>query len=610
MSSGNPGAGGSCVAEHGFSLLSHGPLRWAILGAVWLCLMVLPSRMPVPILDPSWQAVLNYAAAHGFQYGVDIVFTYGPLGYLAQNQFGPGTWVQVLIFQALSRALYLAILWRIARPTSPTASGNRAGLIVFLCAAAILPATEYDSFYLLFITFSGLLLCRDSETGALEALAVAFLAVIGLVKFTYLLLASAILAVVILRCVIHRRPLAGLAVAALFASAFGVSWRILGGQRFAHLGAWLRGSLEIANGYSQGMGVLAPPNHYTCGILALVMVLAALVLMLRRSPGSLPAALIVLAGLGLAWKQGFIRGDEYHTRTFFAFVFTIFASLPFIARGLSLREGWTALMLGLSLGTVLAWRWPVPGFHAFQNARFLLQLPRANRLYSAHAQTYDLPEIRRLVGRATVDVVGEGQAVATLNGFNYHPPPVFQSYSAGTPYLARLNAEFYKSDRAPEFILWQPATVDDRLPNLDESISGLVIAQRYRRVASERGYALLQRQSDFKEPPGTASDGAVAIGRTFNAAAGDFVEVEMRENKLGRLARVLWMTPPVFVESRHANGLTATNRFIPSMGVSGFVVPPGVTALAVSKTSFTERLFDPVIHYRIRPGPPPVSSPQ
>src|SRR5262249_5977518 len=33
--------------------------------------------------DASWCAVLEYAHQHGLQFGTDIVFTYGPLGFLA-----------------------------------------------------------------------------------------------------------------------------------------------------------------------------------------------------------------------------------------------------------------------------------------------------------------------------------------------------------------------------------------------------------------------------------------------------------------------------------------------------------------------------------------------
>ena len=48
---------------------------------VWLSLLKLPAP-PTSGLDPSWRMVIGYALGHGMQWGTDLVFTYGPLGYL------------------------------------------------------------------------------------------------------------------------------------------------------------------------------------------------------------------------------------------------------------------------------------------------------------------------------------------------------------------------------------------------------------------------------------------------------------------------------------------------------------------------------------------------
>jgi len=46
------------------------------------------------------------------------------------------------------------------------------------------------------------------------------------------------------------------------------------------------------------------------------------------------------------------------------------------------------------------------------------------------------------VGGASIDVLGFRQDAAILNGLNYTPHPVFQSYAAYTPGLQRLNTAF------------------------------------------------------------------------------------------------------------------------------------------------------------------------
>src|SRR5579859_66878 len=56
----------------------------AILSALFVSLVCLtvPSVAADLGADASWSAVLQWAHIHGLQFGTQIVFTYGPLGYL------------------------------------------------------------------------------------------------------------------------------------------------------------------------------------------------------------------------------------------------------------------------------------------------------------------------------------------------------------------------------------------------------------------------------------------------------------------------------------------------------------------------------------------------
>ncbi len=70
----------------------EGRLTWRrcvrMLMWVFVCSQILPiKRMALePGTDPSTYFVANYVAATDLRFGADIVFTYGPLGYLAQPQ--------------------------------------------------------------------------------------------------------------------------------------------------------------------------------------------------------------------------------------------------------------------------------------------------------------------------------------------------------------------------------------------------------------------------------------------------------------------------------------------------------------------------------------------
>src|SRR5262249_9336523 len=80
--------------------------------------------------------------------------------------------------------------------------------------------------------------------------------------------------------------------------------------------------------------------------------------------------------------------------------------------------------------------------------------------YQRSLRTQDgLPELT-----GTVDSYSFNQSAVLVHGWNYRPRPIFQSYTAYTETLAKLNAEFLKGDKAPDYILFEIAPIDGRFP--------------------------------------------------------------------------------------------------------------------------------------------------
>ena len=65
------------------------PGRAAVVVLLWLSRMILPGDIAYDELDWSWCRGLGYAVAHGWQAGVDTVFTFGPLGFFATGVYVP-----------------------------------------------------------------------------------------------------------------------------------------------------------------------------------------------------------------------------------------------------------------------------------------------------------------------------------------------------------------------------------------------------------------------------------------------------------------------------------------------------------------------------------------
>ena len=81
---------------------ARGTLRRSIPAALvcaYVLLLFPPWQFAVPGtgLDASWVEVIGHGARHGWQWGRDVVFTYGPLGYLLPNPYLEGGVVLALV---------------------------------------------------------------------------------------------------------------------------------------------------------------------------------------------------------------------------------------------------------------------------------------------------------------------------------------------------------------------------------------------------------------------------------------------------------------------------------------------------------------------------------
>src|SRR5215468_9885563 len=80
------------VAARGLARM--GPI---LIGGVLTLVLVTIPRLPLGTNDDSsWSAVLGYAHLKGLQFGADIVFSYGPLGFLITPYLFPeNPWLRV-----------------------------------------------------------------------------------------------------------------------------------------------------------------------------------------------------------------------------------------------------------------------------------------------------------------------------------------------------------------------------------------------------------------------------------------------------------------------------------------------------------------------------------
>jgi hypothetical protein len=352
------------------------------------------------------------------------------------------------------------------------------------------------------------------------------------------------------------------------------------------------------------MTIPTPGRSFWLGV-AVLLALSAyglLYLILHFGNARTLSRLVLLAMfIHLAWKHGFVRSDG-HMLNFF-----VSALLPIVAFPALLDDPphrrWPAQLL-LALAGFLCvlgmhsmsrqFGWPDLIWHAparvqdrlWRHYKVLGQWSTFRASYERQLakgkQQFDLPRTREVIGQAPIDVLGYEQAIAIYNGFTYRPRPVFQSYAAYTPYLARLNDDFYRSSRAPDYVLLKLQTIDNRFPTLDDAYLLRSFIHRYDYVHTERGFQLWTRRS---QPPWEGSkrssllrsdtitlNQSVELGELANRRL--WATLHLQPSWLGRLRHAVYKLPIVNLALTDTQGRSATFRLTLPQAATGFILNP------------------------------------
>ena len=550
-----------------------------LLVCVWF--RQLDSYEPVggPGVDESWRAVKGWELCNNVRLGVESIFTYGRLGWLHDAQDFPPVfawkfWAFEIVFKLLLCGVCVAAV--------PQAQGWRARLVFALALLSV--SAGLDALALLAL----LALFQRLRTGATRR-EFAWLVVGALlvqVKFTYVLLFGAGVALAALAFWIEVSWRRALLLLVRAAGAFLFAW-LLFGQSPADLGAWLQSSWWIARGYNEAMSAAGPTSEL---VLALAMLAGVLVLLVLERPR---LALLVLGTVLLAWRTAFTR--QIGNADVFFSVAPAAVWFTFSPR----TSGRVALALRCAL--LAAGTWGLTHSHPLRDASLgrILERHRAlsaqslrdlfhpealrrrlDERYTPAMEQWALPRTVARVGEEPLDVFQDSQGIAFLNNLHYRPRPVFQSYSAYTPELCEANRAFYAGERAPRFVLYRQETIDGRLVVAEDAPALAELLLRYRPVLHERGWLLLEREDD---PPRVVS---TARSRTRSVEPGEWIEIgsepgdalelrlDPRLSARGELESALLRGPALECEFERADGSRGRARLVPGCARAGFLVRP------------------------------------
>jgi hypothetical protein len=461
---------------------------------------------PIAGLDPSWRLALHIGARQGLDPGSDLVFTYGPLGYLSVPLLAySATAAQALLFMIVLQSALVASMLVAARRFMP-------------------PVLAIIAAYLV-----GWLLVDRIEAALVVALLIGALAIQGAIRdrlAPWFLAAGGVAATILLLvklnvglgCIVigavsawWLRPGRWRALGVFLGSALAALLAIwvLAGWSLRDIVPFFVGSLDSVTGYSAAMFVEEAGRDWEVPAFWALITAVAVLLMseLPRIPRARGVSLAAVIGVFtfLEFKHGFVRHDIHAIGAFAAF-----AAVPLAVAWTAWRRAAAAiLVVGAVAFTVQSWQVPGPAPDrllspvarvetAGEHLGYLFSGSRRSERRDEDAERmragYGVPaSMLRAIGRSPVHVDPVEAGVVWAYGLRWGPIPVFQSYGAFTPRLDDLNADRLDSGGAPGFILRRPGpTIDGHLHEHESPRYQLEVICRYREVSAENGWQLLR----------------------------------------------------------------------------------------------------------------------
>lgn len=464
----------------------------------WLVLyffILIPPFLIEPVtsgLDPSWRISVNMAAAKGFVFGKDYIFTFGPLGFLStKNAVLVNKWIILLyelflIFSTLGAIHYflkpLKYSFRYSFPTL---------LVVFLISA-------YNcELLLLFVyIFSSLLFLRSGHW--LVLIPAVLLSAIGFyIKVNYGIILSVLLYTTLLVSVLRKNSSVktGLGMAFVHIITLYVP-SVIGNVDIVR---YVQSSLQVINAYNDAMFLPAKLSGLLpVTALILVALFAGGFLFNIRSYVRDFSSLYIYGFCALffyvMFKNGFVRASPGHINVFFVNSMILFACLYILSKE-NTQKTWGVIFTaaitisysiliinpykdhetGLTKTSVLS-RLTIGEYlkDIATDVSYKQILADSARSPQKIAQSY-----AQVIGWKTVDIIPSEISEIYYYKLNYLPRPVPQSYCAFNKYLDSKNAEKLMSASGPEFLLYHNESLDNRHPFWDESITKRAVVTHY-----------------------------------------------------------------------------------------------------------------------------------
>lgn len=520
------------------------------------------------------------------QWGLEVVFTYGPLGLLASSPIYPEHVKPLLAFHAgfagVTATLLIALVWR----SFDRAWSRVLALMLALANASVWAIGWTEALWIAPALCVGVISLSGPKPArwltALLYAATTFLGAAALVKFSLTAIFVGVFGLIGLRDVRQGRVPA---LSLFFAASVLACW-LLAGQQIGNLVAWLQASADLSGGYSDAMskGFSQPYGAVTVAVTYLAAAALFVVGLFSRGPRFERLLLTVLAaGVSLVNLKHAFGGNQIEQSV----IMVVLAAtlIGFVG------SAWSRAAAAVSVGAcclVLSWT-NFQTLHSIRDhAASMVGALSGNYDYAATGGERLREQIRRLADlpeglAGTADIYPRKTGVVLAEpGLTYDPRPAYLSLNAHTERLAEQDAAFLRSQRAPRLILFEirpEERVNDRYPSTDDGRSWPEIWSRYRLKSTGRFLVYERRAMPLSFSLRPIRTGRFAFDQVLeiDPAVRTWATVDVRPTLLGRMVGALYKAPRVMLNIVYADGLPASYQIVPALGRAGFLLSPSIT---------------------------------
>ena len=576
-------------------------LRWFAAASsllfVFSCLN--PAELPQRYnpLEDSWIQILHLAFVRHLQFGREIVFTFGPWGFLYAGYRPETHWLSIFIWLILAIIFWFAVR-QIARQSFKSELARWLWIMGLSSVAGIAFFINND---VRFICWPFLLLIlhffhEEPSAARIRCALIVSLGLLSLVKFTMMVVGIAIILAIAAETVLKRKRFPW--CLPVYAGSIAFFW-LLAAQKPSSFWPYLVNSWQVASGYTEAMmSNGASDVQYAVRFVAVAFVLIAITGLAAWKRLGLFSVFSIGAMGFLTFtvlKYGFVR-SEHESEAALQMIAISLICLAIIWPAARDQQWWFRTAGFLPIGAAFLFalgsfqRFHEPSLMnlwatTFSPSRWLGPIEQTY-LGSEYEEAWELQlagyryEFPLPTVKGETDYYSSKQIELLAYDVPYQPRPVIQSYCAFTPALAELNAAHLRSDNAPQFIVFDNFALDRRYRSLDDGLSWPELLTRYDVQQVELPYTLLSRSKTprkFNLVP--ISDTSVKLGQPFSLPATNgpiWAEIEVNRTLAGSAISAVFKPPMLFLKTTLRNGEQTTNDFLPSIARAGFLLSPRV----------------------------------